>query len=136
MSVEITPGTLRDVDSDDVDVRGTVDPGIPSDGEMDPVSTQTLGVGGIAAPAAGLGVVLATGDRATKLTIITPNTIYDGGGFQVTGGIDVKADGVTVQNFRINARRQYGVYAEGKNITIQNNEITNVKVSGDKDLNA
>jgi hypothetical protein len=136
MSVEITPGALRDVDSDDVDVRGTVDPDNPSDDGKDPVSTQTLGVGGIAAPAAGPGVVLATADRATKLTITTPNTIYDGGGFQVTGGIDVKADGVTVQNFRINAQRQYGVYAEGKNITIQNNDIANVRVSGDKDLNA
>jgi hypothetical protein len=117
-------------------MSGIPDPGNRGDDGSDPVFTQTLGVGGIAAPAAGPGVVLATADRATKLTITTPNTIFDGGGFQVTGGIDVKADGVTVQNFRINAQRQYGVYAEGKNITIQNNDIANVKVSGDKDLNA
>jgi hypothetical protein len=136
MSTEITTRALDDVDSDDVDVPGTPDLGSPGDGRSDLVSTQTLGVGGIAAPAAGPGVVLATADRATKLTITTPNTIYDGGGFQVTGGIDVMADGVTVQNFRINARRQYGVYAEGRNITIQNNDIANVKVSGDGDLNA
>lgn len=136
MGTEITTRALNDVDSDDVDVPGTPDPGKPGDDGNDPVSTQTLGVGGVAAPAAGPGVVLATADRATKLTITTPNTIYDGGGFQVTGGIDVKADGVTVQNFRINSRRQYGVYAEGRNITIQNNDIANVKVSGDGDLNA
>ena len=117
-------------------MAGIPDPGNRGDDGSDPVFTQTLGVGGIAAPAAGPGVVFATADRATKLTITTPNTIFDGGGFQVTGGIDVMADGVTVQNFRINAQRQYGVYAEGKNITIQNNDIANVKVSGDKDLNA
>jgi hypothetical protein len=136
MNVEIATSALNDVDSDDVDVPGTLDLGKAGDDGSGAVSTQTLGVGGITAPAAGPGVVLATADRATKLTITTPNTIYDGGGFQVTGGIDVMADGVTVQNFRINARRQYGVYAEGRDIIIQNNDIANVKASGDGDLNA
>ncbi len=43
---------------------------------------------------------------------------------------------MTVQNFRVKAGGQYGISAEGNNITIQNNDIKGVKASGDGDLNA
>lgn len=98
--------------------------------------TQNLGVGGIAAPAAGPNVVLVTADRATKLTITTSNKVYDGGGHTVTGGIEIAADNVTVQNFRVNAQQQYGIYSSGTGNTIQNNDIKGLTPTGDGDLNA
>jgi Alginate lyase len=99
------------------------------------VSIQQLGVGGIPAPEPGDRVVLRTQDSTGKLKITDSNVIYDGGG-HTCGPIEIRADGVTVQNFRVRAGSQYGIRAEGKNITIQNNDIKDVKVSGDGDLNA
>ena len=99
------------------------------------MSVQTLGVGGIAAPDPGHNVVLVTHDSTQALKITRSNVTYDGGGHSC-GPIEIRADGVTVQNFRIRADSQYGVLAEGRNITIQNNDIKDLKVSGDGDLNA
>jgi len=99
------------------------------------VSVQNLGVGGVPAPNPGSGVFLVTHDSSDVLKITASNVVYDGGGHSC-GRIEIHADDVTVQNFRVKANGQYGIWAEGKNITIQNNDIKGVKVSGDGDLNA
>ena len=99
------------------------------------MSVQKLGVGGVPAPNPGSGVVLVGHDSTEGLKITEPNVVYDGGGHSC-GRIEIHADGVTVQNFRVRANGQYGIWAEGRNITIQNNDIKGVKVSGDGDLNA
>lgn len=99
-----------------------------------PVSVQTLGVGGIPAPAFGPGVTPLTSDTTEPLTITRPG-IYEGLGHKV-GRITVKVDNVTVQNFRIVAGGQYGAVIDANNVVFQNNDITGVKPSGDGDLNA
>jgi hypothetical protein len=99
--------------------------------------SQTLGVGGVATPS---GAILTTSDSTSALTISTSGTassprIYDGQGHTV-GRINVTANYVVVQNFRINANSQYGALLDGNNITFQNNDIKGVKPTGDGDLNA
>jgi hypothetical protein len=103
--------------------------------EGDSVAVQKLGVGGVPAPNPGSGVVLVTHDSTDELKITESNVIYDGGG-HTCGPIKIRGNRVTVQNFRVEAGGQYGISAEGNNITIQNNDIKGVKVSGDGDLNA
>jgi hypothetical protein len=98
---------------------------------------QTLGVGGVATPS---GAILTTADSSSALTISTSGTassprVYDGQGHTV-GRINVTANYVTVQNFRINANSQYGALLDGNNIVFQNNDIKGVKPTGDGDLNA
>lgn len=95
---------------------------------------QTLGVGGVATPA---GARKETGNRGA-FSINSGGTpgnpvVYDGAGF-TSGRITINANWVTVQNYRVNADGQYGVYGLGNGITIQNNEIYNVHAPGD--LNA
>ena len=96
--------------------------------------TQTLGVGGVATPA---GAHVETGNRGA-FTISSGGSpgnpvVYDGKGF-TSGRITINANYVTVQNYRVNADGQYGIYALGNGNTIQNNEIYNVHAPGD--LNA
>jgi pectate lyase len=98
---------------------------------------QTLGVGGVATPG---NAILTTSDSTSSLTISTSGTassprVYDGQGHTV-GRINVEADHVVVQNFRIRAHSQYGAYLDGNNITFQNNDIKDVEPTGDGDLNA
>jgi hypothetical protein len=100
---------------------------------------QTLGVGGVATPAPASNVELNGANRGSMNitvsgTALVPR-IYDGGGFGC-GRIDINADYIIVQNYRINANSQYGAYLNGNNITFQNNDIKGVSVSGDGDLNA
>jgi hypothetical protein len=99
---------------------------------------RTLGVGGIPAPAAGPNVTLITSDSTSGLTISSSGTstapkIWDGGGHSV-GRITINASWVIVQNFRVNADGQYGIYSTGKNVVIANNDIRNIHGPGD--LNA
>jgi hypothetical protein len=99
--------------------------------------SQTLGVGGVSTPP---NAILTTANSSSSLTISTSGTassprVYDGQGFTV-GRINVEANYVVVQNFRINANSQYGAYLDGNNITFQNNDIKGVKPTGDGDLNA
>jgi hypothetical protein len=99
---------------------------------------RTLGVGGIPTPAAGPNVTLITSDSTSGLTINSSGTstapkIWDGGGHSV-GRITIDASWVVVQNFRVNADGQYGIYSTGKNNVIANNDIRNVHAPGD--LNA
>ena len=99
------------------------------------VSGQTLGVGGIATPAAGSGVVLQSSDLADTLTITTPNTIYDGQGHTVEK-IVIEADGVTVQNFFVRGGGNAGIYSgPNSNVTIQNNDIAQINEGGEGDIN-
>jgi hypothetical protein len=100
---------------------------------------QTLGVGGVATPAPASNVELNTSNRgAMNITVSGTSSqprIYDGGGFSC-GRIDINADWIVIQNYRINANSQYGAYLNGNNITFQNNDIKGVKLTGDGDLNA
>ena len=61
--------------------------------------------------------------------------VYDGQGHTV-GTIEIRADWVVVQNFKVQATGQYGFDAKGTHITIQNNDIKGVHASGNGDLNA
>lgn len=122
---------------------GVVDPGTggggTGGGTGGSTPGQTLGVGGIATPA---GAIVETGNRSSKWTISTGGTagaprVYDGKGFTVTGGILIQADHVIVQNYKVNAQSQYGIYINNRTgVTVQNCDIKGVKVSGDGDLNA
>jgi hypothetical protein len=102
---------------------------------------RVAGPGGIPRPAAGPNVVLATGNTSSALTISSGGSagnprIYDGGGFSV-GRITVTAQYVVVQNYKINAGGQYGIYVDDiSNVVVQNNDIKGISASGDGDLNA
>src|SRR4051812_2451717 len=96
--------------------------------------TQTVGVGGVATPAPASNVELNTANRGSMNitvsgTALVPR-IYDGGGF-TCGRIDINADYIVIQNYRINASSQYGAYINGNNITFQNNDIKNITGSSD-----
>lgn len=100
---------------------------------------QTLGVGGIAAPAPASNVELNTADRG-DMNITASGTaavprIYDGGG-KTSGRITISADYIVVQNYYIKPNSQYALYITGSHVTVQNCDIKNVSVSGDGDLNA
>jgi hypothetical protein len=102
-----------------------------------PSGGQTLGVGGVATPA---GAITASSDSSSDLNISSGGSqgnpkVYDGKGHSV-GTVNIHADWVTVQNYRVIATGQYGFYSEGTGITIQNNDIKNIHPSGDGDLNA
>lgn len=102
-----------------------------------PPAAQTLGVGGVATPT---GAILTTADSTAALNITTSGTasnprVYDGQGHSV-GRINITANYVVVQNFRINANSQYGAFIEANNVTFQNNDIKGVRPTGDGDLNA
>lgn len=99
-----------------------------------PPVTQTLGVGGIPAPAPGPGVTLVTSNSTAPLNI-SKSGIWDCGGHTV-GRITVKASGVVVQNCKIVAGGQYGAVLDGARITFRNNDIKGVRPSGDGDMNA
>lgn len=104
--------------------------------------TQTLGVGGVATPP---GAILATSDQpGVQLNITTSGTatqrrVYDGQGHKI-GQVKIRASYVTVQNYRIEAQVQYGVDCKlgtsNHDVIIQNNDIKDVRPSGDGDLNA
>lgn len=96
--------------------------------------TQTLGVGGIATPPAGAGVVLVTADSTETLHITTDNVTYDGLGHTV-GQILIEADGVTVQNFYSRGAGNAGIYSIGAGNTIQNCDIAQVDEGGEGDIN-
>ena len=98
--------------------------------------TQTLGVGGIATPP---DAIVATGNTGA-LNITSGGTasklkIYDGKGF-TCGRVTISAPYVAVQNYRIRSGNQYGVVIDADNVILQNCDISNVRVSGDGDLNA
>lgn len=95
-----------------------------------PPEGQTVGVGGVTTPAGAIAPPTGTG----KWSISTAG-VYDCKGAQV-GWIEVKASNVTVQNCKISAQSQYGIYSSGDNNTLQNNDIKGLKPTGDGDMNA
>lgn len=97
-----------------------------------PAGQQTLGVGGVASPpdAQPLPAI-----KDGKSTIITAG-IYDCKGGTVNAQVVIAVGNTTVQNCNIRPGSQYGVFSQGDNNTIQNNDIKNVKPSGDGDMNA
>jgi hypothetical protein len=104
-----------------------------------PSSTQTLGVGGIARPAAASNVELNNANRGDmNITVSGTETvprIYDGGGF-TCGRITISANYIIIQNYNVRPNSQYGVYITGSHVTVQNCDVKDVRVSGDGDLNA
>jgi hypothetical protein len=109
--------------------------GSPS-GPPPPPPTQTLGVGGVATPA---GAVLVP-NQNSEYTINSGGTaaapkVYDCQGNTIRGGVLIKADNVVIQNCRVDAEQQYGIYSDNNtDVTIQNNDIKGIKGPGD--LNA
>lgn len=100
--------------------------------------SSEVGVGGVATPP---GAITLTANRSSKLSITSGGTatnpkVYDGKGFTVRGGIYIDADYVTIQNYRVDAQQQYGIYSNNNTgVTIRNNDIKNLKPSGDGDMN-
>ena len=101
-----------------------------------PPPTQTLGVGGVATPP---GAVLV-GAHSSQWRITAGGTagapkVYDCQGNTIRGGIYIDADNVVVQNCRVDAQQQYGIYSDNNtDVTIQNNDIAGIRGPGD--LNA
>lgn len=101
---------------------------------------QSLGVGGVATPSDAIVV----DDQKSRYVIDSGGTaddpdVHDCQGNTVVGGIVIEADNVVVQNCRVDARQQYGIYSDDSdNVTIQNNDIKGVMDDGDGDgdLNA
>lgn len=92
---------------------------------------QTVGVGGVATPADAKPLPAVS----NGIHKITSAGVYDCKGAQVAR-IDVVASNVTVQNCRVNAQSQYGIYSSGDNNVLQNNDIKGLKPTGDGDMNA
>ncbi|WBB59583.1 discoidin domain-containing protein [Streptomyces sp. WMMC500] len=108
--------------------------GTPGDDPTPP--GQSLGVGGVATPP---GAILVP-DQDSRYEIDSGGTssapkVYDCQGNTVRGGILIEDDHVVVQNCRVDAEQQYGIYSDDNtNVTIQNNDIKGVEGPGD--LNA
>lgn len=104
--------------------------------DVPPPPRQTLGVGGVATPA---GAVLVP-NQSSRYTINSGGTatapkVYDCQGNTIRGGVLINVDNVVIQNCRVDAQQQYGIYSDNNtNVTIQNNDIKGVKGPGD--LNA
>lgn len=101
-----------------------------------PPPKQTLGVGGVATPAG--AVLVPNQDSRYKIssggTAAAPK-VHDCQGNTIRGGVLIAADHVVLQNCRVDARQQYGIYSDNNtDVTIQNNDIKGVRGPGD--LNA
>lgn len=105
-------------------------------GGTTPPATQTTGVGGVATPP-GATIV---GNQSSEYTISSGGSssspkVYDCQGNTIRGGVKIEADNVVLQNCRVDAEQEYGIYSDNSdNVTIQNNDIKNIKGPGD--LNA
>lgn len=97
-----------------------------------PAGQQTLGVGGVASPADARPLPAIINGKSTIISA----GIYDCKGGTINAQIVIKVSNTTVQNCNVRPGSQYGIYSEGDNNTIQNNDIKNLKPSGDGDLNA
>lgn len=99
---------------------------------------QTPGPGGVETPP---GAILVE-DQSSEYTIESGGSasepkVYDCQGNTIQGGVVIEADHVVLQNCYVDAQQQYGIYSDNNtNVTIQNNDIKGVEVSGDGDLNA
>jgi hypothetical protein len=126
----------------EIRVRSSRTTGGGGGGTTPPPAGQTLGVGGVATPT---GAILATADKpGTALTLGssssgTPGSpkVYDGLGRTIGRVTFDGCHDVVVQNYRIQSGNQYGVvFDDASNVTLQNCDISNVRPSGDGDLNA
>lgn len=97
-----------------------------------PAGQQTLGVGGVASPPDARSLPAIVNGKST----ITVAGIYDCKGGTINAQVVINASNTTVQNCNVRSGSQYGIYSEGDSNTIQNNDIKNVKPSGDGDMNA
>jgi Right handed beta helix region len=91
------------------------------------------------APKAG-DVICFTGNLDAPLKISTGGTdgapiVYSGNGSTRVPGITAEADNVVIQGFVSDGADSTGIYASGRNVTIQDNTVTNVKHTDD-DLDA
>jgi hypothetical protein len=103
-----------------------------------PASTQqTHGLNGVARPAAGPGVVLASSDQAGTTLMVQSGKTYDGGGKLIKeitqASIDTEVTDIVVQNYKV--RGGIGIYLRGDRITVQNCDIAQVVARPDGDIN-
>ena len=124
-------GDMLDIVKNYVAIKPTTVTGTTS------TSSRTAGPGGVPTPA---GATLTTSDTSSALNITSGGTagnlkVYDGQSHTV-GRINITANHVVVQNFKINAGDQYGAYIEADDVTFQNNDIKGLTPTGDGDLNA
>lgn len=96
-----------------------------------PPGGQILGVGGIATPADAKDLPAAS----NGIHKVTAPGVYDCKGTTVAR-IDIVTSNATVQNCKVVANNQYGIYSSGDNNVIQNNDIKGLKPTGDGDMNA
>lgn len=85
------------------------------------------------APGCAAPVVCTTADSDKQLRITRPG-VYDGQGHRVPN-ILIRASGVTVRNFRVSGGTQAGIWSEGANNVIEDNDISQIAY-GDDDLDA
>lgn len=97
-----------------------------------PEGQQTLGVGGVASPPDAQPLPSIVNGKST----ITTAGIYDCKGGTIAAQVVINTSNTTVQNCNVRSGSQYGIYSSGDSNTIQNNDIKNVKPSGDGDMNA
>ncbi|MEE4546247.1 discoidin domain-containing protein [Streptomyces sp. V4-01] len=105
-------------------------------GGTTPPPTQTLGVGGVATPPGAILIASQTSEYTiTSGGTTTSPKVYDCQGRTIRGGVLIKTSNVVLQNCRVDAEQNYGIYADNAdNVTVQNNDIKGIKGPGD--LNA
>jgi len=86
-------------------------------------------------PAPGDAVCFPGGELDQELEITTSGTadapVYYRGNGTVVPGIRVKADNVVVEGFVSKGAKSTGIVANGENVTVRDNEITQVEYDGD-----
>ena len=81
-------------------------------------------------------VICFSGTLTEPLAILTGGTpenpvVYAGGGSTTVPGITIDADNVVVQGFVSSGADSTGIVANGRNVTVQDNTITQVRYTGD-----
>jgi hypothetical protein len=105
---------------------------------VEPAPTPPVGTGGCLTPDQEPGpgdVVCFSENLDEKLEITKGGTeeapvVYRGNGVEVPG-VEVTADNVIVDGFVSTGADSTGMTASGKNVTLQNNKITQVRYTGD-----
>ena len=119
-------------------VGGLVYTAVSNRSPGNPTTGATTGAGcrgDAAAPQPG-DVICFSGTLTEPLAIVTGGTpeapvVYSGGGSTTVPGITIKADNVVVQGFTSSGADSTGIVADGRNVTVQDNTITQVRWTGD-----
>lgn len=100
-------------------------------------TTRTAGPGGVPKP---VGAETGLGSAGSQLNISSGGSsgsprVIDGES-RTVGRINITADWVVVQNYKIDAGSQYGCLIDADNVVFQNCDIKGITPTGDGDLNA